>query len=71
MNKPLWDQNIWKDSWICLQESEAVLTVSHVPDHKVLTGPDNHESDAPAWVQALATCPSADMVDWVHRKWPP
>lgn len=34
----------------------------------MLTPPGKHEADALAQVQALATDPSVDTVDWVHRK---
>lgn len=30
--KPLWDEDIWKDIWVCFQEPAAFLTVFHAPD---------------------------------------
>lgn len=36
-NKPLWGEDIWKDIWIHLQESEAVLTAFHIQAYKALT----------------------------------
>ena len=64
----LWGHDKWKDIWVHLQEPEAGLTVFHVLAYKVLTLPGNQEPDALAWVWALATGPSADTTDWVHRK---
>ena len=58
---------MWEDIWICLQEPEAVLTVPHVLAHKMLTAPDNQESNTLAWVWTLVTYPSIDTKDWVHR----
>lgn len=51
----------------CLQESKAFLTVFHILA-KILTHLGNQEADAVAPVQALATDPSVDTADWMHRK---
>ena len=56
------------DIWVCLQEPEAILPVFHVLARKALTPPGNQEADALAWVQSLATDPSADTADWMHGK---
>lgn len=57
MNKPLWGQDMWKDVWVHLQKPEAVLTVFHIPAHKVLTPSDNQEPDVLAGVRALLKMP--------------
>lgn len=36
MNKPV-GSDMWKDIWVCLQQSEVVLTAFHVSVHKALT----------------------------------
>ena len=54
--------------WAHLQEPEAVLTVFHIPAHKALTPPGNQEADALAQICALATDPSVDTAEEVHRK---
>lgn len=46
MNQPLWSQDIWKDIWVCLQETEVVFTICHIPTHKVLTPTGNQEANA-------------------------
>ena len=56
------------DIWVPQQELAAVLTIFHVTAHKVLNLSGNQEADALAGVPALATGPSVDTVDWVHRK---
>lgn len=53
MNKPLWDQDAWKDIW--------VLTVFHVLVHEALTLPGSQEADALAQIRALATNPSVNI----------
>lgn len=68
MNKPLWGKNIWKDISIHLQEPETILTVFSVPVHKALVPSEYKEADALAQVQSLATDPSLNTTDWVHRK---
>lgn len=41
-------QQMWKEIWAYLQESEASLFVFHAPAHKVPTTPDDHKVDASA-----------------------
>ena len=36
--KPLWGEDIWKDIWIHLQESEAVLTAYKTLTHPLTNG---------------------------------
>ena len=50
MNKPLWVQDIWKDIWVRLQESEAILTTFHASARKALKPPGKQEADALAQV---------------------
>lgn len=50
MNGPLWDQDVWRDIWVPLQEHEAVLTVFHIPAHKALTHPINQGAGALVWI---------------------
>lgn len=59
------------DIWVHQQEPEAFLPVFHVPARKVLNLSGIQEADALAWVQALATGPSVDTVDWMHKEWLP
>lgn len=50
MNKALQGQGMWKDSGVCLQEPEAVLTVFHILAHRVLVASSKQEADALAQV---------------------
>lgn len=68
MNKPLRGKNMWKDISVHLQEPETVLAVFSIPAHKALAHPDYKEADVLAQVQSLATDPSLNTTDWVHRK---
>ena len=68
INKPSLGQDMWKYTWVCLQESETVFIVYHVSAPNPLTSPGNQEADGLARVQALATDPSVDIADWVHKK---
>lgn len=68
MNKPLWGQDRWEDTWLHLQAPETVLTVFHVQAHRALTLPGNQDADVPARVRALTSDPSVDTADRVHRK---
>lgn len=67
MNKPLWSQDIWRHlgsparAWVhayCLPD----------PSSQGTDTPCNQEADALAQVCDLATDPSVDTTDWVHRK---
>lgn len=60
MNKPLWGQDVWEDTWIHLQKTEAILSVFCVLDRKMLIPSGNKEFDALAWVQSPSNCISKD-----------
>lgn len=53
MNKPLCDQDMWKDIWVCLQKYKVILNVFHVLTHKALILLRNQEANALARVQTL------------------
>ena len=56
-------QAVWRDTWVCLQEPEAILILFRIPARKALTPPGNQEADAPAQTRALATDPLVDTAD--------
>ena len=55
VTKPLWGQDMWKDTWVCLQGAAAILTVFHILAYKVLTLPGNREADALGRVPVVTT----------------
>lgn len=44
INKYLHGQDVWKDTWVYLQETEAVLTAFCILAHEVLTHSGNQDT---------------------------
>lgn len=62
MSGPFWGHNVWRDICVCRQECKAVLIISCIPTHKVLTPTGSQEGDA------LAVDSLVREADLVHRK---